>query len=78
MHNCAERDHYASVVREPDILSGTGKDVLRKLDHAIDLARIVRNDSIRSGRQMTIVGGHLNNLESLLREMKRDIEKDEI
>ncbi len=66
------------MVRETDVFPDTREDVLRKLDHAIDLTRIIGNDSMREGRQMTTVGGHLRNLGDLLIELRKDIKKDGI
>jgi hypothetical protein len=69
------------LVQKADVLPGIvawelREATLRKIDHAIDLARIVRNDSIRNGRQTTAAGGHIGNLESLLRDLRKDIEKE--
>lgn len=63
------------MVQETNLLPDAGKDVLRKLAHAIDLARIVRSDSMRNRRPLTTVGGHINNLEGLLRELERDLKE---
>ena len=58
------------------VLTDTREDVLGRLHHAIDLARIVRNDSIRGRRQRTTASGHINNLETLLKALRDDLEGD--
>ena len=75
MYDSAEKRVDEVLVREATRL--TQADALRKLDKAIDLTRIVRGDSIRNHKQTTTAGGHLSNLESLLRSIRKDVEEQD-
>ena len=75
MHHNVERIRDELLVPKASNVPSTEKVVLEKLCRAIDLARIVRHDSIRSGRRRTVAAGHINNLETLLKDLKKSLEQ---
>lgn len=73
MHNSVEK--RINEVLVPEAAGLAQREALRKIDKALDLTRIARGDSVRNHRQLTTAAGHLSNLESLLKSIRKDLEE---